>query len=86
MSGPAGYLPLDQRVALNSASPVEHQLMWAHADGAVAMMWICLALNAVRHPQGSSPHALRKAAAMLRRAAAHVDRAVVHSGKIAPHG
>lgn len=72
-------MPLDQRVDLNSASPVEHQLMWAHADGAVAMMWICWALNAVNHPQGSSPAALRKAAAMLRQSAAHIDRAVVQS-------
>lgn len=80
MSRGVRHLPLDQRVALNSASPVEHQLMWAHADGAVAMMWICWALNAVHHPRGSSPAALRKAAAMLRQAAAHIDRAAVHSG------
>lgn len=72
------YLPLELRVDPKSCSPAAHQLMWAHADGAVALMAITFALVHAGGDWGS-PAELRKTAALLRQAAAHVDRAALVS-------
>ena len=63
------YVPVAIRVAQDG--PVAHHLMWAHADGAVALMEIGLALAR----PGRAGAGLRKIAHLLRQAADHVDQA-----------